>query len=106
MAYKVGIVGEANYQATIAACRVGDVVHVSHEIGNPYDRKALVVTTAKGQPIGYIGKDHWIRDLVHEEERACGARICSINEAAPGKLAVVLDVEKRPGPIPTRSFKR
>lgn len=106
MSYKVGVVGEANFQSAIARCAVGERVEVFHEIGNPHDAKALVVVDRRRETIGYVGRDHWLRDLIHDEGRSCEATIAGIHEAVPGKLAVVLNVIKGAGPALTKAYRR
>ena len=106
MSWKAGIVGEANYQSTIARCSPGDEVQIAHEVGNPYDDEALVVLTADGGRIGYIGRDHWIQELIHDEGRSCEATIESITPGGSGKLGVVLNIVKASGPTATVRYAR
>lgn len=93
MGYKVGLVGESNYQDTIRGCRPGQRAAVLHELGNPYDRDALVVTVGRGAKLGYIPKSSWLRDAVHVEDQGCKATIASINSGEDGALGVVIEVE-------------
>ena len=99
MSYKVGIVGESNYQSVIARCEAGDDVTIAHEIDNAYDEDALVVLTSKGERIGYIGRSSWVRALIHEEGRSCQAIISFIKPNDAGLLGVVLSVVKDAGPV-------
>ena len=104
--YTVGIVGEANYQAAIRSCSVGQRVRIFHEPDNPYDELALAVATDQGRTLGYIARDCWLQDAVHEEARGCEATIKEISAAGGGMLCVVLDVTPSGHGIETRSFSR
>lgn len=95
--YPVGIVGESQYQAAIIRCRVGDRVRLWHEADNPHDGLALVAKTGGGETIGYVPRDCWLRDAVHEEGRGATASIMSLH---PGPaIAVVLEVTLGREPI-------
>ena len=102
--YPVGIVGEANYQGAIRRCSVGERAHVLHEPDNPYDTEALVVVTEDGQTLGYIARDCWLQDCIHEEGKDCEARIKDIVTAGNGQLGVVLDVTPCDGRVRTRAY--
>ena len=104
--YPVGIVGEANYQPAIRRCSAGQRVQILHELGNPYDKHALVVVTEDGDTIGYIARDCWLQDAVHEEGRGCEAVIKEVSTAGAGKLGIVLDVCLSGRGVPTRAFSR
>lgn len=93
MGYKVGLVGESNYQEAIRGCKPGQRADVLHELGNPYDKKALVVVTGRGAKLGYIPKSSWLRDAIHEEEQGCKATIAAVNSGEDGALGVVIEVE-------------
>jgi len=101
--YPVGIVGEANYQSAIRRCSVGQRVRVLHELGNPYDERALAVVTADGQTIGYIARDCWLQDAVHGEGRGCDATIKAVSSSG-GMLGIVLDVSLTGLALGTRDF--
>jgi hypothetical protein len=103
--YPVGLVGESNYQPAILACRTGQRVEVLHEIGNPYDKKAIVVRTEDGQRIGYIGKDCWLRGAIHDEGQCCEAIIFSLHPGEHG-AGVVLNVQLKRGEIGKCNFSR
>lgn len=92
MGYKVGLVGESNYQDAIRGCKPGQRADVLHELGNPYDLDALVVTVGRGAKLGYIPKSSWLRDAIHEEEQGCSARIAAVNSGEDGALGVVIEV--------------
>ena len=90
--YPVGIVGEQNYQDSIGTCLPGERVYVCIEYGNPYDADALKVETAGGRTIGYIARDHWLRDAIHERGLGCVATIKAITGAGHDIRGVVIDV--------------
>lgn len=104
--YPVGIVGEASYQTSIGRCSAGQRVHIVHEPDNPYDKLALAVVTADGLTIGYVARESWLRDAVHEEGSGCEAAIKEISSAGPGKLGIVLDVRLCDDDIAVRTFNR
>jgi hypothetical protein len=104
--YQVGIVGEASYQGPIGRCFEGQRVHILHEPDNPYDPEALVVVTEAGATIGYIARDCWLQDAIHEEGRGCGASIKEITSAGAGGRGVVIDVALRGRGVGTRNFSR
>lgn len=102
--YKVGIVGESNYQPAIRRCAIGGSARVLHEIGNPHDPRALVVVASGGNTIGYIPRDNWLQRAIHDEGQGCAATIASIETAAGGQLGVVLDVALNGAAIGERSY--
>lgn len=102
--YSVGLVGESNYQEAIRTCRVGEPVVVSLQPDNPYDDRALVVTTLDDQTVGYIPRDNWLQDAVHEEGKGCDATIRSIDKSPGGALGVVLEVRLDDGELQTRTY--
>jgi len=104
--YPVGIVGEASYQTAIRSCAVGQRVRIVHEPDNPYDEFALAVATEDGRTLGYIARDSWLQDAVHEEGKGCEAIIKEISAARRGRLGVVLDVSPSDHGIDTRAFSR
>jgi len=104
--YPVGIVGEASYQRAFRQCSAGQPVQIVHELGNPYDDRALAVATADGHTIGYIARDCWLHDAVHEEGHGCEASIKEISSAGAGKFGVVLDVSIGGPAVRTRPFNR
>ena|SRR5947209_12588251 len=104
--YPVGIVGEASYQPAIRRCSAGQRVQIFHELANPYDKKALAVVTENGDTIGYIGRNCWLQDAVHEEGHGCEATIKAVSSSGDGNLGVVLDVTVGGRGIPTRQFDR
>lgn len=90
--YPVAIVGEQNYQSAVNTCRRGEKAYVLREPDNPYDAMALVVLNERGDTIGYIGRDHWLQDVVHQQERMPVASIKDIEPTDGGNLGVVLNV--------------
>jgi hypothetical protein len=99
--YAVGIVGESNYQPAIRSCRVGERVDIFHEVGNPCDEDALAVISSAGATIGYIGRDHWLQEVVHDEGKGVDATIMGIDG---DPLGVVLDVVLTSGEVGTRAW--
>jgi hypothetical protein len=104
--YPVGIVGEASYQASIRRCSEGQRVHILHEPDNPHDPEALAVVTDAGETIGYIARDCWLQDALHEEGRGCEASIKEIATSGAKKLGVVIDVRLCGRGVGTRVFSR
>ena len=104
--YPVGIVGEASYQSSIRRCSRGEPVEIVHEPDNPYDKRALAAVSSDGLTIGYIAKECWLQDAIHEEGKGCTARIKSIDGAQFGTLAVVLDVSLNADGVAKRAFHR
>lgn len=102
--YPLGLVGERNYQAAIALCRAGDIVEICREAGNPHDDRALRVEDLLGRTIGYIARDSWLRDRIHDEGRGCSATIKSIGAKDIGLLGVVLNVALTEEQIPERVY--
>jgi HIRAN domain len=104
--YPVGIVGEASYQEAIRRCAAGQHVQIFHELENPYDEKALAVVTMDGETIGYIARDCWLQDAVHEEGHGCEASIKEVSSANADTLGVVLDVCVGGPAVATRQFNQ
>jgi hypothetical protein len=104
--YPVGIVGEASYQPAIRRCSNGQRVSIVHELGNPYDKNALAVVTESGETIGYIGRDSWLQEAVHDQGHGCEAMIKEVRASGGGKFGVVLDVTVSGHSIATRQFNR
>jgi hypothetical protein len=99
-------VGEASYQPAIRRCFDGQRVHIVLEPNNPYDPRALAVVTHDGLTIGYIARDCWLQDAIHDEGHGCEAYIKEISSGSSGELGVVLDVTLCDEEIGTRSFDR
>lgn len=105
-AYPVGLVGERNYQAAIARCAEGEPVGVLMELDNPYDELAIAVASVRGETIGYIARDSWLRDAVHGEGKGCRATIKSIERGESGHLGVVIEAQLCEGGLDERNFSR
>jgi hypothetical protein len=103
--YPVGIVGEASYQPAIRRCAPGERVQIVHELDNPYDQQALAVLTNDGNTIGYIARDCWLQDALHDEGHGCEATIKAVSSAENGMLGVVLEVTLSGHDIPSRQFQ-
>lgn len=103
-AYRLGLVGERNYQAAIKRCREGEVVTLVHEPDNPYDDLAIAAVCPRGRVLGYVARDAWLREAVHDDGKACTATIASIASAEKGLRGVVLEVTLCKGPIQRRDF--
>lgn len=90
--YPVGIVGESHYQRAISQTCEGDSVWILRELNNPYSKTgtALRVDNLKGETIGYIAEDHWLRDAIIHEKKGCRARVLRI-EGEP--MGVVLEIQ-------------
>lgn len=89
--YRVGIVGEANYQKAIAGLRVGEIVQLRPEPDNPHDPRAVAVVDGDGATIGYLPREHWLKDALLDQGKTAMATVGDLHmgETATG---VVLDV--------------
>jgi hypothetical protein len=103
--YPVGIVGESHCQAAIGRCSEGETVSIFHEIGNPYDELALVVHTRAGEKLGYISRENFVRDVIHEQGMGITATIKSIAMTDAGLFGVVLDVGLCDDPVYVRDYE-
>jgi hypothetical protein len=97
--YKLGLVGESNYQSFIRRCSVGERVYLVEEMNNPYDAGALAVTRDGGATLGYVPRDSWLR-RVAEEGKQTRLTVKSIADGGSGHLGVVLNVEVGVGSDP------
>ena len=104
--YPTSIVGERSYQPAIFKCVAGQPVTLLRERDNPYDDLAIVVVCERRATIGYIARDSWLRDAIHDDAKGCRATIKSIDTGEAGVLGVVLDVELCTEPLGSRKFKR
>lgn len=104
-AYNVGLVGERSYQEAIGMCREGETVRLVREPSNPFDKKAIAAICPRGNVIGYIGRDHFLQRVVHEEGRGAVTKILSLNT---GQVAtgVVLKAYLTHAPLPERNFSK
>jgi len=90
--YRVGLVGEANYQQAIKRGRVGVPVDLVHEPENPHDSTAISARIPGGGIIGYVPRDNWIKRAMLDEQWTIRARIGAIQGEEHGNLGVVLDL--------------
>ena len=104
--YRVGLVGESNYQAAIKRCSEGEGVQLLHEPDNPYDENAIVVVCRRGKTIGYLPRDSFVHSASLEEGKGCQATIDGIQDGTKGLRGVVLEVALCAGPIGRRRFAR
>jgi hypothetical protein len=59
-----------------------------------------------GETIGYIARNCWLQDAVHEEGQGCEANIKAVSSANAGTLGVILDVSVGGPAVATRQFNR
>ena len=104
--YPTSIVGERSYQPAIGRCREGEPVTLMLEPDNPYDGDAIAVVSKRGETIGYLGRDNWLRAPVLEEGKGCTATIAKILPGDKAIRGVVLDAAVCAGPLASRNFKR
>lgn len=104
--YPVGLVGEQSYQDAIGRSAAGETATLLREPDNPYDDEAIVVVSARSETIGYIPRDSFVQDVVHEQDKGCTATILSIEPGARGFQEVVLDLTIGGEPIGERAFQR
>lgn len=90
--YPVPLVGEQHYQDAIRHCSPGQPVTLYHEVGNPHDDDAIVAISAGGAKIGYVPRDSFVQEVVHDQGRGCAATILSVAPGSRGFDEVVLDV--------------
>lgn len=105
--FPVGIVGENKYQDAIRRCRIGELVTLVREPGNPYDPKAIAVVCPRGRTIGYIARDNFLQRAIHEERQHVAATILSLRNGPKGKVGVVIDVDllgRDENPIGERAY--
>jgi hypothetical protein len=91
--YTIQLVGEQYYQPAVGRCRVGEIVDVCIEQGNPFDPLAIVVRRCDGgETIGYIARDSFVRRVIHEDGEGLAAAIASVEEGQRGFYQVALRV--------------
>lgn len=102
--YPVGLVGESFYQGSIKFCRVGDPVTLLREPRNKHDPKAIAVVDKRWRTLGYIPRNCFVHDVVHEQGMGCAAEILNLhtNEQGPGDIGVVIDVTIAAEPLRER----
>lgn len=91
--YRVGIVGEANYQRAIAGLREGEVVLLRPEPDNPHDPRAVAVTDGDGATIGYLPREHWLKAALLDEGKAVQATVAALNPDGEGRIATGVVIE-------------
>ena len=93
--YKLALVGVSKYQAEIHKCDEGDEIALLHEHNNPHDENAIVAITSRGQKIGYVARDSWVKELLIEQGRMCRTWIEHINLGGKNNktLGVVLRID-------------
>ena len=89
--YPIPLVGEQYYQLAVFECRVGDIVDIYHEIGNPHDEQALVVRRQiGGKTLGYISRDSFVQRVVHMEGRGVAAAVREVRLGDRGFYELIL----------------
>ncbi len=73
--YTLRLVGEQHYEAACAAAAVGDRVLILRETHNPYDSKAIVAKNDAGDTLGYVPRESFVQDVIHEQGRGISAEI-------------------------------
>lgn len=97
--YMAGLVGEQHHAAAVNRCFVGEPVTLVHEQGNPHDAKALAALSSRGERLGYIARDHWLRRAVMEDGDGCTAVIAGVDLGHRGFREVVLQVRLGGPPV-------
>lgn len=103
--YPVGIVGERSYQDAIARLNEGQQVMLWREPGNPYDDRAIAVAMSNGATIGYLPRDHWLRDALLDEGKPFTAWVLRLAKEGVA-TGVVIEVVLSGKPIGERAFIR
>ncbi len=101
--YSIGLVGERNYQAQIAAVGEGEAVVLLHEPDNPYDERAIAAT-CHGDTIGYVPRDSWLTAALLDEEKGYSATIKRLQHGSEAITGVTLEVRLDGKPIGEREF--
>lgn len=93
--YDISIVGESKYQSAIRKCSEGERVGLHHEHDNPHDPHAIMVISERGETIGYIARDSWLKRVVFEEGRKLSSSYIKRIHGGTGRkrnLGVVLTI--------------
>jgi len=90
--YRVGLVGESNYQSAVKRAKIGMPVDLVHEPANPHDKTAISARIPGGATIGYVPRDSWMKRAILDEDWIIRARVGAINGEQMGNLGVVLDL--------------
>jgi len=91
--FTIKLTSYRNYQATIRLCRIGQDVLLIRELANPYEPGAIIAVDHDDFELGYVPKDSWIRDALHEPAARCKARIATIGEEVRGLLSLTIEVQ-------------
>lgn len=105
--YSIPLVGEQHYQAAVRQLAEGDALVIVHEPDNPYDGQALAVRTLGDATIGYLTRDCFVRELVHDEGKGCRATVEAIEDDQRGEgfLHVTIAAEKCAEPVEQRRYR-
>lgn len=92
--YNAHLVGESNYQNTVAKLTVGTPIKLTPEPENQYDPRAIKAVTRSGETVGYVERDSWLTRAMLDEGTTVASRVQEIIGGEPGKpsLGVVLEV--------------
>lgn len=106
--YSVAVVGESFYQPAVRRCRAGEAVELVHEPDNPHasDGRAVAVISRRGEKIGHIANDSWMKRALFEEGKGATAAIQSVGPSSAGPWGVVLTVRLTAGPLRQQLFSR
>lgn len=102
--YTLRLVGEQHYEAACAAALVGDRVSILRETHNPYDRKAIVAKNDAGDTLGYVPRESFVQDVIHEQGRGISAEIRE-KLWENGQWQIVLSVMVRAKPADVVRYK-
>lgn len=82
-----------HYRRAVASVREGDQIQAYREPDNPFDPDAILLTNARGEKIGYIPRDSFLKDVVHDEGRGFTALVARKRRRDDGETGVILEVE-------------
>lgn len=86
------VTGVSHYQDALARCSPGEAVKLVHEPDNPFDRMALRVVSVLSETIGYLPRNSWVHEMVHERGRGVSATISSIGYGRACLLGATLSM--------------
>lgn len=97
-AYRVGLVGESNYQEPVGELRPGDWVEFVPEPENEHDPRAIFARDVFERKLGYLPQDHWLARAMLDEGKIARAEVDAITGGSRGKASrgVVLKVSLAP----------
>lgn len=90
--YPVGLVGEQYCTDAIKTVKPGDQLWLRLEPDNPHDPFAIEVITRAGHRIGYIARDNFVQDVIHDQGRAVVAMAIDIDPSTLKRLDVRMAV--------------